>query len=83
MLQKLVKSDPDKSARKWGRMMIEREVPEAWEVLEDVIKGHPVLLNRAPTLHRVSIQAFEPKLIEGDAIQLHPLVCPPFNAYFD
>ncbi|BBJ27720.1 DNA-directed RNA polymerase subunit beta' [Athalassotoga saccharophila] len=83
VLQKLVKSDPDKSARKWGRLMIEREVPEAWEVLEDVIKGHPVLLNRAPTLHRVSIQAFEPKLIEGDAIQLHPLVCPPFNADFD
>ncbi len=83
VLQRLVKSDPDKSARKWGRMLIEREVPEAWEVLEDVIKGHPVLLNRAPTLHRVSIQAFEPKLIEGDAIQLHPLVCPPFNADFD
>lgn len=83
VLQRLVKSDPDKSARKWGRMMIEREVPEAWEVLEDVIKGHPVLLNRAPTLHRVSIQAFEPKLIEGDAIQLHPLVCQPFNADFD
>ncbi len=83
VLQRLVKSDPDKSARKWGRMMIEREVPEAWEVLEDVIKGHPVLLNRAPTLHRISIQAFEPKLIEGDAIQLHPLVCPPFNADFD
>jgi DNA-directed RNA polymerase subunit beta' len=83
VLQKLVKSDPDKSARKWGRMMIEREVPEAWEVLEDVIKEHPVLLNRAPTLHRISIQAFEPKLIEGDAIQLHPLVCTPFNADFD
>ncbi len=83
VLQKLVKNEPDKSARKLGRMLIEREVPEAWEVLEEVIKGHPVLLNRAPTLHRISIQAFEPKLIEGNAIQLHPLVCPPFNADFD
>ncbi len=83
VLQKLVKNEPDKSARRLGRMLIEREVPQAWEVLEEVIKGHPVLLNRAPTLHRVSIQAFEPKLIEGNAIQLHPLVCPPFNADFD
>ncbi len=83
VLQKLVKNEPDKSARRLGRMLIEREVPEAWEVLEEVIKSHPVLLNRAPTLHRVSIQAFEPKLIEGNAIQIHPLVCPPFNADFD
>lgn len=83
VLQKLVKNEPDKSARRLGRMLIERAVPEAWEVLEEVIKGHPVLLNRAPTLHRISIQAFEPKLIEGNAIQIHPLVCPPFNADFD
>lgn len=72
-----------KSARKFKKTIIEKEMPEAWEVLEEVIKGHPVLLNRAPTLHRVSIQAFIPKLIEGNAIRLHPLVCPPFNADFD
>ncbi len=65
------------------KTIIEKEMPEAWEVLEEVIKGHPVLLNRAPTLHRISIQAFIPKLIEGNAIRLHPLVCPPFNADFD
>ena len=72
-----------KTAKKMKKAVIEREMPEAWDVLEEVIKGHPVLLNRAPTLHRMSIQAFEPKLIEGNAIQLHPLVCPPFNADFD
>lgn len=72
-----------KSARKFKKTIIEKEMPEAWEVLEEVIRGHPVLLNRAPTLHRVSIQAFIPKLIEGNAIRLHPLVCPPFNADFD
>nr|WP_304528438.1 DNA-directed RNA polymerase subunit beta' [Petrotoga sp. 9PWA.NaAc.5.4] len=72
-----------KSARKFKKTIIEKEMPEAWEVLEEVIKGHPVLLNRAPTLHRISIQAFIPKLIEGNAIRLHPLVCPPFNADFD
>lgn len=64
-------------------MIIEKEMPEAWEVLEEVIKGHPVLLNRAPTLHRISIQAFIPRLVEGNAIKLHPLVCAPFNADFD
>ncbi|MCD6239413.1 MAG: DNA-directed RNA polymerase subunit beta' [Thermotogae bacterium] len=62
---------------------IEHEIPEAWQVLEEVVRDYPVLLNRAPTLHRLSIQAFIPKLIEGDAIQIHPLVCPPFNADFD
>lgn len=62
---------------------LQREDPRAWEKLEKVIQGRVVLLNRAPTLHRMSIQAFEPKLIEGNAIQLHPLVCPPFNADFD
>ncbi len=70
-------------AKKMKRAIIEKEMPEAWDVLEEVIKGQLVLLNRAPTLHRMSIQAFEPKLIEGNAIQLHPLVCPPFNADFD
>ncbi|HEX2770508.1 MAG TPA: DNA-directed RNA polymerase subunit beta', partial [Geobacteraceae bacterium] len=68
-----------KSAKK----MVEKERPEVWDVLEEVIKEHPVLLNRAPTLHRLGIQAFEPVLIEGKAIQLHPLVCTAFNADFD
>ena len=68
-----------KSARK----MVERSRPEVWDSLEVVIKGHPVLLNRAPTLHRLGIQAFEPVLVEGHAIKLHPLVCTPFNADFD
>ncbi|MFO7741958.1 MAG: DNA-directed RNA polymerase subunit beta' [Anaerolineae bacterium] len=68
---------------KAAKRLIERERPEVWEVLEEVIKDRPVLLNRAPTLHRLGIQAFEPTLIEGKAIQLHPLVCPAFNADFD
>ncbi len=68
-----------KSAKK----IVDRRDPIIWEILENVMKGHPVLLNRAPTLHRLGIQAFQPKLIEGKAIQLHPLVCTPFNADFD
>ena len=68
-----------KSAKK----MVEKERPEVWDILEEVIKEHPILLNRAPTLHRLGIQAFEPLLIEGKAIQLHPLVCLAFNADFD
>ncbi|MFH1084672.1 MAG: DNA-directed RNA polymerase subunit beta' [Chloroflexota bacterium] len=68
---------------KGARRLIERETPEAWEVLEEVIKTRPVLLNRAPTLHRLGIQAFEPVLVEGSAIHLHPLVCSAFNADFD
>ena len=63
--------------------MIESRSPEVWDILEEVTKGHPVLLNRAPTLHRLSIQAFEPVLIEGNAIRVHPLVCTPYNADFD
>ena len=63
--------------------MIERRTPEVWDILDEVTKGHPVLLNRAPTLHRLSIQAFEPKLIEGEAIRIHPLVCTAYNADFD
>jgi DNA-directed RNA polymerase subunit beta' len=63
--------------------MIERQTPEVWDILEEVTKGHPVLLNRAPTLHRLSIQAFEPQLIEGEAIRIHPLVCTAYNADFD
>jgi len=66
-----------------AKRLIEREKPQVWDVLEDVIKDHPVLLNRQPTLHRLSIQAFEPVLIEGRAIRLHPLSCPAFNADFD
>ncbi len=66
-----------------AKRMVEEKVPEVWECLEEVVNQHPVFLNRAPTLHRMSVQAFEPKLVEGKAIQLHPLVCPPFNADFD
>ncbi len=68
---------------KTAKKMVEQERSEVWEVLEEVVKGHPILLNRAPTLHRLGIQAFEPVLIEGKAIQLHPLVCTAFNADFD
>ncbi len=66
-----------------AKKMIERQVPEVWDILEEVTRGHPVLLNRAPTLHRLSIQAFEPMLIEGEAIRIHPLVCTAYNADFD
>ncbi len=66
-----------------ARKMIEKKSPEVWDILEEVTQGHPVLLNRAPTLHRLSIQAFEPVLIEGDAIRLHPLTCSAYNADFD
>jgi len=65
------------------KKMVEQERSEVWEVLEEVVKGHPIFLNRAPTLHRLGFQAFEPILIEGKAIQVHPLVCTAFNADFD
>ena len=78
-LQRLGLATTIKAAKK----MVEREAPEVWDILEDVIREHPVMLNRAPTLHRLGIQAFEPVLIEGKAIQLHPLVCTAFNADFD
>jgi len=68
---------------KAAKRMVEKERPEVWDILEEVIREHPVLLNRAPTLHRLGIQAFEPILVEGKAIQLHPLVCAAFNADFD
>ncbi len=71
------------STIKAAKRLVEREGPEVWDILEEVIREHPVLLNRAPTLHRLGIQAFEPVLIEGKAIQLHPLVCAAFNADFD
>ena len=78
-LKELGHADTIKSAKK----MLERKDEEVWDILEDVIKNHPVLLNRAPTLHRMGIQAFEPMLVEGNAIKLHPLVCKGFNADFD
>ena len=68
---------------KSAKRKVERVSPEVWDVLEEVIKEHPVLLNRAPTLHRLGIQAFEPILVEGRAIKLHPLVCTAYNADFD
>ncbi|MCB0374277.1 MAG: DNA-directed RNA polymerase subunit beta', partial [Muricauda sp.] len=68
-----------KSAKK----IVDKKEPVVWDILEGVLRGHPVLLNRAPTLHRLGIQAFQPKLIEGKAIRLHPLVCTAFNADFD
>src|SRR5216110_1242187 len=71
------------STIKAAKKMVEREGPEVWDILEEVIREHPVMLNRAPTLHRLGIQAFEPLLVEGKAIQLHPLVCTAFNADFD
>src|SRR5881275_3433896 len=71
------------STVKQAKKLVEKEKPEVWDILEEVIREHPVLLNRAPTLHRLGIQAFEPVLIEGKAIQLHPLVCAAFNADFD
>ena len=82
VMKRLVDTNPSiniKSARK----MVERAKPEVWDALENVIQGHPVMLNRAPTLHRLGIQAFEPILVEGRAIKLHPLVCTAFNADFD
>ena len=68
---------------KQAKKLVEAEAPEVWDILEEVIREHPVMLNRAPTLHRLGIQAFEPVLIEGKAIQLHPLVCTAYNADFD
>ncbi|MBT9382802.1 DNA-directed RNA polymerase subunit beta' [Pseudooceanicola sp. CBS1P-1] len=71
------------STVKQAKKLVEKERPEVWDILDEVIREHPVLLNRAPTLHRLGIQAFEPQLVEGKAIQLHPLVCSAFNADFD
>ena len=68
---------------KIAKKMVEEEDENVWELIEEIIKNHPILLNRAPTLHRLSIQAFEPVLIEGKAMRLHPLVCAAFNADFD
>src|SRR5439155_24676397 len=70
------------SSIKAAKKFVEKERPEVWDILEEVITEHPVLLNRAPTLHRLGIQAFEPILVEGKAIEIHPLVCTAFNADF-
>lgn len=82
VMKRLVE-DGTASNIKSAKKMVERAKTEVWDVLEDIIKGHPVMLNRAPTLHRLGIQAFEPVLVEGRAIRLHPLVCTAFNADFD
>ena len=82
VMKRLVDGDIAQNIKS-AKRMVERRKPQVWDVLDDVIKEHPVLLNRAPTLHRLGIQAFEPVLVEGKAIQLHPLVCTAFNADFD
>ena len=82
VMKRLVEKDLAHNIKS-AKRMVERVRPEVWDVLEEVIKEHPVLLNRAPTLHRLGIQAFEPVLVEGRAIKLHPLVCPAYNADFD
>src|SRR5574338_299538 len=82
VMKKLVDAELAQNIKS-AKRMVERRRPQVWDVLEDVIKEHPVLLNRAPTLHRLGIQAFEPVLVEGKAIQIHPLVCTAFNADFD
>ena len=82
IMKKLVEDDVVYNIKK-AKTLVEEETPEVWAVLEEIVNEHPVLLNRAPTLHRLGIQAFEPVLVEGKAIKLHPLVCPAFNADFD
>lgn len=82
VMKRLVENDYAQNIKS-AKRMVERQRPEVWDVLEEAISEHPILLNRAPTLHRLGIQAFEPKLVEGKAIQLHPLACEAFNADFD
>src|SRR5699024_12231859 len=82
VMKRLVENDYAQNIKS-AKRMVERQRPEVWDVLEEAIAEHPVMLNRAPTLHRLGIQAFEPKLVEGKAIQLHPLACEAFNADFD
>ena len=82
VMKRLVDQDVAQNI-KAAKRMVERQRPQVWDVLKEVIQEHPVLLNRAPTLHRLGIQAFEPVLVEGKAIQIHPLVCEAFNADFD
>src|SRR5690606_35823910 len=82
IIHKLVENGIAETVKR-AKKIVERESPEVYEILEDIIRDHPVLLNRAPTLHRLGIQAFEPVLVEGKAIRIHPLVCAAFNADFD
>jgi DNA-directed RNA polymerase subunit beta' len=82
IIRKMLERGIDKTVKS-AKKIVDRKDPVVWDILENILKGHPVLLNRAPTLHRLGIQAFQPKLIEGKAIQLHPLVCTAFNADFD
>ncbi|HKK76512.1 MAG TPA: DNA-directed RNA polymerase subunit beta' [Saprospiraceae bacterium] len=82
VIRKLIERGVVKTVKS-AKKLVDRKDPVIWEILENILKGHPILLNRAPTLHRLSIQAFQPRLIEGKAIQLHPLVCGAFNADFD
>jgi DNA-directed RNA polymerase subunit beta' len=83
IFRKLLKDNEHVATIKSAKKMVEKQRPEVWDALEEVIREHPVLLNRAPTLHRLGIQAFEPMLVEGEAIRIHPLVCAAFNADFD
>ena len=82
IIRKLIERGVVKTVKS-AKRIVDRRDNVIWEILENVMKGHPVLLNRAPTLHRLGIQAFQPKMIEGKAIQLHPLACTAFNADFD
>ena len=82
IMRKLVQDDVAQNMKR-AKLLVEQEAPEVWSILDDVVKEHPVMLNRAPTLHRLGIQAFEPVLVEGKALKLHPLVCHAFNADFD
>jgi DNA-directed RNA polymerase subunit beta' len=82
IMRTLVEKDVVYNIKK-AKTLVEMETPEVWAVLEEVVQEHPVMLNRAPTLHRLGIQAFEPVLVEGKAIKLHPMVCHAFNADFD
>jgi DNA-directed RNA polymerase subunit beta' len=82
IIRKLIERGVVKTVKS-AKKLVDRKDPVIWDILENILKGHPVLLNRAPTLHRLSIQAFQPNFVEGKAIQLHPLVCGAFNADFD
>jgi DNA-directed RNA polymerase subunit beta' len=82
IIHKLVEKGIAETVKR-AKKIVEREGPEVYEILEEIIQDHPVLLNRAPTLHRLGIQSFEPVLVEGKAIRIHPLVCAAFNADFD
>src|SRR5690554_7965767 len=82
VIRKLIERGVVKTVKS-AKKIVDKKEATVWDILENVIKSHPVLLNRAPTLHRLGIQAFQPKLIEGKAISLHPLVCTAFNADFD